>query len=283
MAELFYSATEEYGGQHVRTALAAFLSRQVVPQLSARLDAATRRELLSATAQLTLLLATMCADSGQDRTTQHHHQVAARLAVDAHDSTTLAIALRGMAAHAYDLGYHSTAVLNLAEQAVLHARYAPPAVQAFTQSHLAVVQAHHDRHAALAALAHAESSYSRADSASGPFTAYPPGALHYQRARSLTALGDHPGAVRALNTSLRLRTSDENRAALLTRAHLAEALLRLGHLEDALSHWQTFLTIYPTLHSSCAARRLGTLREQLRPHQRHPQAAALLAQAMLLS
>ncbi|MGW0769252.1 hypothetical protein [Streptomyces sp. NPDC002676] len=282
MTDLFHSAAEQYGGQPVRSALAACLAHDVIPLLYTRLREPFHRDLLSAAAQLTLLLATMCADSGHDRTAQHYHQVAAQLAADAGDSATFAIILRAMATHAYDLGHHSTAVLNLADQAAVYARRAAPAVQAYAQAHLAVVQAHYDRYAALAALARAESLFSRADAAPGPFTAYPPGALHYQRARTLTALGDPAGAVRALATSLRLRTPAEHRATILTRAYLAETHLRLGHLDQALPHWGTFLTAYPTLHSARATRHLHTLREQLRPHQRHPQVAALLAESTLL-
>ncbi|MCZ1014105.1 tetratricopeptide repeat protein [Streptomyces noursei] len=277
MTDLFHSAAEAYGGQATRSALAAYLAHNVTPLLHARVR--FHRDLLSATAQLTLLLANMCVDSGHDRTAQYYHQVAARLAADAGDAATLAITLRAMATHAYDLGYHSTAVLNLADQAAVQALRAAPAVQAYTQAHLAVVQAHHDRHAALSALARAESLFSRADAAPGPFTAYPPGSLHYQRAQTLTALGDPAGAIRALATSLRLRTPVEHRATILTRARLAETHLGLGHLDQALTHWQEFLTSYPTIHSARAARHLHSLLAQLRPYQRHPQVAALLAEA----
>lgn len=282
MTHMFHKAAEQYGGQHVRTTLAAYLADHVMPLLHGRGRGGVHRELLSATAQLTLLLAGMCVDSGHDRTAQHYHQVAARLAVEADDRVTLAIGLRAMATHAYDLGHHGSAVLNLAEQAAGHARHCPPAVQAYTQAQLAVVEAHHDRHAALSALAGAEKLYPRADAVPGPFTGYPPGALHYQRARTLTALGDPVGAIRALTVSLRLRAPGEHRATALTRAHLAETHLRLGHLDQALAHGQAFLTSYPTLDSARATQHLHTLREQLRPFQRQSQVAALLAKSALL-
>ncbi|WP_370270680.1 hypothetical protein [Streptomyces sp. V4I8] len=281
MTSLFHSAAEEYGGQCVRTTLAAYLNDHVLPLLYARLREPVHQDLLSATAQLTLLLATMSADSGHDRTAQHYHTVAARLAADADDSATLAIVLRAMATHAYDLGHYSPAVLNLADQATAHARHAAPAVQVYTQAHLAVVQAHYDRHAALTALARAESLDSQAESTPGPFATYPLAALHYQRARALTALGDPAGAIRALNTSLRLRTPAQHRATALTQAHLAETHLRLGHLDQAVLHWQAFLTAYPTLQSTRATHHLRTLCKQLRPHQRYRQAAALLTEATL--
>ncbi|MFD5514331.1 helix-turn-helix domain-containing protein [Streptomyces sp. NPDC127051] len=70
MAVLFHSAAEEYGGQHVGTALAAYVAHQVTPLLYAHIREPLHRDLLSAAAELTLLLATMCADSGHDRTAQ---------------------------------------------------------------------------------------------------------------------------------------------------------------------------------------------------------------------
>lgn len=283
MTLLFHKAAEEYGGQHVRTALAAYLAHRVIPSLYARRREPIHRELLSATAQLVLLLAIFCADSGHDRTAQHYQQVAAQLAADANDSATLAITLRVMATHAYDLGHHSAAVLNLVDQAAAYARQAPPAVQVYAQAHLAVVQAHYDQRAAVVALSRAESLYSRADSTPGPFTGYPPGALQFQCAQTLLALGDLPGAIRSLNSSLRLRTPAENRAALLTRAHLAETHLRLGHLDQAIAHWRTFLIAYSTIHSTRATRHLFMFREQLRPHQRNPKVAALLAESALFT
>ncbi|MEY9988333.1 tetratricopeptide (TPR) repeat protein [Streptomyces sp. V4I8] len=282
MSNLFHSAVEAYGGEHVRAALTAYLARHVMPLLPPHVYSPTHRDVLSAAAQLTLLLATMCADSGYQRTAQHYHQIAARLAADTGDQATLAIVLRAMATHAYNLGHYGPAVLNLAEHAAVRARTASPAVQAYTQAHLAVLQAHHDRHAALAALDRAQSLHSRVDAAPGPFTTYPAGALHFQRARALNALGDAAGAIRALTISLRLRTTDEHRAAALTRAHLAETHLRVGHLDEALNHWHVFVTAYPTLNSSRAASHLQRLGQQLLPYQRHPQVVALLAQVRLI-
>jgi tetratricopeptide (TPR) repeat protein len=283
MTALFHTAAQQYGGASVRAPIAAYLTHRVLPLLHTHTRAQIHRDLLSAAAQLTLMLGTMCADSGHDRTAQHYHQVAARLATDAGDSATLAIVLRAMATHAHNLGHHTPAVLNLAEQAVAQARHAPRVVQAYTQAHLGVVLAYHDRHAALTALAHAESLYTQTETAPGPFTAYPPGALYYQRGQTFIILGDPTNTLKSLNTSLRLRAPAECRASVLTRACLAETHLNLGHLDQAIAHWQTFLAAYPTLHSARAARHLRSLKEQLRPHQRYPAARQLLAQAKLLA
>ncbi|GLW04722.1 hypothetical protein [Streptomyces lavendulae] len=117
MVGVFAPAADQHGGQHLRPALAAYLVHNVVAHLRVLADVEACADMLSASAQLTLLLGRMCADSGHDSAAQHYHQIAARLAADAGDRTTLAIALRTMATHAHNLGHHTPAVLHLAEQA----------------------------------------------------------------------------------------------------------------------------------------------------------------------
>ncbi|MFS0693862.1 hypothetical protein [Streptomyces nitrosporeus] len=283
LTELFALSIAQHGGQAIRPALAAYLAHTVTPWLRAPSSDTTRRELLAAGAQLTLLLAEACIDADGHAATQHYQQLAVRLAAGSGDHATVAIALRAMATHATGLGHRGPAVLHLTQRAVEHARHAPPAVRSYTYAHLAVVQAHHDRRAALDALARAERFHTEgADAPPGPFTSYPEGALHYQRAQTLDALKDTPGALLALNASLRARTPGEHRAALLTHARLAGILLRHGHLERALAHWQVFVDEYPTLRSPRTHRLLKAMHGQLRPHGRHPGARDLLARADVL-
>ncbi|WP_210590900.1 hypothetical protein [Streptomyces sp. GESEQ-35] len=276
MASVFATSADQHGGQRMRAALAAYLAHEVAPLLHRPAPAQVHHGLLAATARLALLLGSMCADSGHHALAQHYHQIAARLATDADDHTTLAIALRTMATHAHDLGQHTPAVLNLAEQADQHARHAPPAVRAYTHIHLAVLNAHHNRHAAVAALLRAERLHIEADAELGPFSSYPAGALHYQRAQALATLKDRTGALTALTTSLRLRTPTERLPAALTRARLAETHLRLGHLEPALTHWHALLDAYPALRSVRADQCLTAAVQHLRPHQRRAGVADLL-------
>ncbi|WP_030688873.1 tetratricopeptide repeat protein [Streptomyces sp. NRRL B-1347] len=281
MARFFAEAAEAHGPVHVRAALAAYLHHDVTGYLSRPATDTAHRQLLSGAAQLTVLLGTMCAGDGADALTQHYHHTAARLAAEAGDAAVFAITLRTMSAHAHDLGHHTIAVLNLAQRAVDTTRTAPPIVAAYAHAHLAVMQAHHDKHAALTALAASERLYAQANNtdAPGPFTHYPAGALQYQRAQTLSTLGDTMGAAGALKTSLRLRTPTERQAATLTRARLAETLLTQGQLDAALTHWQTFLDDYPTLHSTRVRRRLDAMCSLLHPYRRHPGTAELLAHA----
>ncbi|WP_405575633.1 hypothetical protein OG317_36875 [Streptomyces sp. NBC_01167] len=218
MARVFAESAEAHGPGHVRTALAAYLGHDVTGYLQASATADLRRHLRSGAAQLTVLLGTMCAGDGADALAQHYHHTAVQLAVEAGDTATFAIALRTMSAHAHDLGHHTPAALNLAERAADASCHAAPVVAAYAQ-------AHHNRHATLTALAASERLYEQASTFPGPFTHYPAGALHYQRAQTLATLGDQAGATGALTASLRLRTPAERQASTLTRARLAETLL----------------------------------------------------------
>ncbi|KPI15300.1 helix-turn-helix domain protein [Actinobacteria bacterium OK074] len=279
MISAFSALSEQHGGGPVRASAAAYLAHHITPWLHAPATTTVHRQLMSKAAQLALLLGNMSVDSGIDALAQHYHRTAAQMAADAGDVSTLAVALRTMATHAHELGHHDVRVLNLAEQAADRARHCAHSVRAYTQAHLAVILAHHDRHAALTALARAEHLHARADSPSGPFSAYPGGALHYQRANTLATLGDLRGAINALTTSLRLRTGTEHHAAALTRARLAEAHLRLGHLDQALTHWGAFVDAYPTVQSARTIRVLTSMRQRLRPHRRHTAVTALLTHA----
>ncbi|MEU9764054.1 hypothetical protein AB0D98_30990 [Streptomyces sp. NPDC047987] len=279
MARVFAEAAQLHGSGHVRTALAAYLGHDVAGYLQAPAAEHTHRQLLTGAAQLITLLGTMSADSGADALAQRYHHTAARLAADAGDRAVFAITLRAMATHAHDLGHRTPAVMNLAGRAADAARNAPRIVRAYTQAHLAVTAAPEDRHTALTALRQAEQLHQQADSAPGPFTAYPLAALHYQRAQTLAALGERSQAIGAYTASLRLRTATERHARTLTHAHLAETLLAHGHLDAALTHWTHFLDNYPHLSSVRAARRLDVMRRHLVPHHRHRPAAALLDRA----
>ncbi|MEU7318392.1 helix-turn-helix transcriptional regulator [Streptomyces sp. NPDC007083] len=283
MARVFAEAAQLHGPGHVRSALAAYLSRDVTRCLHAPATEKARRRLLVGSAQLALMFGGMCADGGAEALAQHYQHTAAQLASEAGDASTFAIALRAMSTHAHDMGHHTPAVLHLAERAADAARAADGAVGAYAQAQLAVMQAHHNGRAALKALTAAERLHEQVPSAApGPFDHYPAAALHYQRAQTLATLGDTAGANRALTTSLRLRAPTDRQGATLTRARLAESCLAQGRLDTALAHWHRFLDAYPVLHSSRVARRLGAMRRLLHPHRRHHATAQLLARAVAL-
>ncbi|MGB8941677.1 MAG: hypothetical protein WCD21_15790 [Streptomyces sp.] len=285
MTRMFADAAALHGGEHTRPALAAYLHHTVRPLLRTAATQAVHRSLLVATSHLTLLLGTMCDDAGRIAAAQHYHHTAARLAADADDHAALAMALRAMATHAHNLGHHLPAVGHLAEAAADHARHAPDAVRAYTLAQLAVVEAHDDRRSALATFTRAEHHHTRSDQDTeppGPFTIYPEGALHFQRAHMLATFGDARAAARALSASLAARTPRERHPRALTHAHYAETLHRVGRHDEALIHWHHFFDLYPHLTSTRAAQRLATMRRLLAPHRHRPRTRDLLSRASQL-
>lgn len=284
MTDFVAGLAAAHGGQPPLTVLTAYLARDVTAYLYAPATESVHCQILSAAAQLSILLGNICIDGQEESLAQQYHRTAAHLAADADDLTTYAIALRAMATHAHDLGHHRPA-LALARQAagIAHA-HAPGITRAYVQAQLAIGEAYAgNRSEALTALQAAERFHAEADQAPGPFTSYPAAGLHYQRSRALSALGDHAGASAALAASLRTRGDAARRNRALTRARLAETLLQQGLREAALHHWHAFLDDYLALRSVSAARHLATMRQLLQPHRTHPQAARLLMRAAPLS
>ncbi|MFE5855336.1 hypothetical protein ACFQ61_19265 [Streptomyces sp. NPDC056500] len=284
MTTFFATSTGAFGGGHARTALTTYLADDVTPWLLSSATEHVHRQLLTHTAQLTILLGNMCADDNNNALAQHYHRTAAHLAAEAEDPHTYTIALRALASHALDLG-HQQPSLALTEQAAATAtHYSSPLAQSFTQSQLALAHARaNNRSRALLALHSAEILHSHADqNLTDPFDSYPIAALHYQRARTLTALRDHPAAARAYTASLRARAPQARRARALTTAHLAESQLFQGNLEESLTTWKRFLIDYPGLRSSRATASLTTMRQALRPYSTHPDVALLTEEAATL-
>ncbi|MET8825264.1 hypothetical protein ABZX40_35805 [Streptomyces sp. NPDC004610] len=281
---LFSASTGAFGGGHARTALTAYLADDVTQWLLASARDDVHRQLLTRTAQLTILLGNMCADDDAHALAQHYHRTAAHLAAEAGDPHTHTIAIRALATHALDLG-HQQAALALTEQAAATAtRHASPLTQSYTQSQLALAHARaKDRPRALLALRNAELLHSHADqNPSDPFDSYPRAALHYQRARTLSALGDHPAADHAFHASLRVRAPQARLARALTLALLAESQLIQGHLEESVSTWRRFLIDYPGLRSARATTCLTTMRKALHPYSHHPAVVRLEEEAASL-
>ncbi|MFD7288485.1 hypothetical protein [Streptomyces sp. NPDC059863] len=277
----FAASIGTFGGGHARTALTTYLADDVTPWLLSAASEQIHRQLLTHAAQLTILLGNMSADDGAVALAQHYHRTAAHLAAEADDPHTHTIALRALASHALELG-HQRPALTLAQQAAgTAARHSSELTQSFTQTQLALAHAHaDDRPRALLALHRAELLHNRAAQApADPFDSYPTAALHYQRARTLTALGDHRAADRAFHASLRARAPQARRARALTTALLATSQLRQGNLEESLTTWKRFLSDYPGLRSARATDSLTTMRQVLRPYSSRPGVALLIEEA----
>ncbi|QNP68865.1 hypothetical protein IAG44_04960 [Streptomyces roseirectus] len=230
----FTRAFLEQGGGFARETLRTYLTEAVAERLRTAREA-ERRRLSPDASRLTLLLGRMYADDLHHGAAQHCYREAWRLAAEARHLEPAVIALRTLSAQAHQLGQRRIAgtTAGLAADA---ARKAPPAVQAFTQTQLAVVAAHRgDRADALSALARADrATGDRADEPSAE--RYGRADFEYQRAETLLALHDGSAAVRAFEDALSARSRDDRRGAAMTRLRLAAALLSQGRVDEALQH-----------------------------------------------
>ncbi|MFF0506303.1 hypothetical protein ACFYUH_22235 [Streptomyces fimicarius] len=275
-SQVFAEAVDLHGAIPVRGPLAAYLALTVTPLLNTPCTLSVHQGLLSAAAQLAFLQSRVCSDAAAPARAQRYARLSAQLAQEADDRTAFALALRQMSTLAHELGHRQPVVRNLVERAATEARDSAPAVRSYILAQLAVTQADHDPGAALRSLKAAEDLEEQTDQQPGPFTTYPRGALRYQRALTLTATGDILNAIHALRSSLRHRTARERQATALTRARLAETLLRKGHLEEAVQEWELFLDAYPVLHSERIEQSLSDMCRRLRPYAQHSRTAMLL-------
>ncbi|MFK0229984.1 hypothetical protein ACIQUL_29930 [Streptomyces sp. NPDC090303] len=278
MISMFDTAAGVHGGGHLRIPAAGYLMDHVVPLFRPPAIEPGDPELRAAAARFILLLADLCVDSGLDRSAQQYQQVAVRIGFGAGDAATVAAGLSSMVAHAQELGHHEPAVVALAERAVVLAGQAPPAVRSCALAQLAFLEAQGDRRAALATLTRAERLHREAVATPDPVATYSLAALQCQRASTFVALGDTAGAVRALAASLRARGPDERCATAIAHARIAELCASLGRFEQSVEHSRAFLSVYPTLHSARAARRLDSLCRQLHARETEPVVRAFLSQ-----
>ncbi|MEY9998096.1 tetratricopeptide (TPR) repeat protein [Streptomyces sp. V4I8] len=284
MTKAFADQMDRHGGGHARATLAAYLANDVTRILIAAAPPLLHRELVTATSQLTHLLARMTSDAGHQGLAQIYFETALELARVAENRAAYAVTLRAMSAQAMQLGHHRNA-LALADAAL---EAAGPrvngATRAFLLSQQAVTCAHDgQRRAAITSLSAAEAQLERASSTPGPFTSYPRAGLEYQRAQTLLALGLRADALAALRDSARLRTPDRRRASALTEFRVAEVLLAMGNLEEACTHLNQFLDQWPLLRSAQIDQAVAKLRGSLRPYLRQRQALAVWERARSLA
>ncbi|ATL25602.1 tetratricopeptide repeat protein [Streptomyces formicae] len=279
-ARLFASLGNAHGGAHARSALAAYLADDASSLLSAPATETLHRQLLVGCAQLTHLLASMTADAGHPGLAQHYYRTALALAHEASHRPTYAITLRATSTLALRLGYLPTAA-RLAQAATdIAGSTVAPAAWSFLLSQRALTRAATSQsRLALADLDAAEHAHSRASIEPGAFSVYPRAGLDYQRAETFHALDQPVEALAAYQDAARHRAPAEHKLYALTQARLAESLLRIGHLEQACTHWHLFLDHYPHLRSAQADQVLAGLRRTLASFPRQPHATALRERA----
>ncbi|MFE5853475.1 hypothetical protein ACFQ61_09715 [Streptomyces sp. NPDC056500] len=276
MTQTFAGLSSRHGGAHVRAMLAAYLDDQVARLFNTPATLPLRADLLAGAAQLTHLLAGMNDESGRPGLGQGYFRTALDLAWQADSPRLYAITLRAMSAQALRLG-HPRHARDLAEGA-LHALpdHADPATRSFLLAqHAHSLAVTGEARRALADLASAERLHEQAGDADGPFRTYPRAGLDYQRAQTLLALGDTTRGLAALESSVRKRTPAHRRTHALTRARLAQTLLRQGHVEAGTAHGHLFLDNYPHLHSTHVDAALEQLARHLAGFPRQREATHL--------
>jgi tetratricopeptide (TPR) repeat protein len=284
MTSVFADLDSAVGGSGARHALAAYLGQDVAPLLRASASPRLRRRLFAATTQLSYLCGFMCFDDQAHGLAQRYYRVALQLAAENGDQRSYAITMRELSVQALVLG-HPRHSVHLAETAATMSRALPQRQQAFLFGQLAVAHAAGgDKLNALTTLTAAERSFDRASSGAGEpaIGAYHYASLAHQEASVRALLGDRKGAVGALSDSVRHRPLTERRSRAITLAQLAELHLGLGHLDEAVTTWNTFLDEYPALRSRRAADALVNLKASARSYTGHPAAKLLLGRATRL-
>ncbi|QFZ18452.1 hypothetical protein [Saccharothrix syringae] len=273
----FLSLDRAFGGGAARLALATYLANDVTTRCS---DTRARRELLTAAAELTRLMAFKCFDSLQHNLAQRYYRMSLRLSTEAGDHLGYARTLCGMSAQASFLGHHAQAV-QLADTAVGHASgRAPARIRALLLGHTAVAHAMSANHrTALSHLAQAERYLSEVDDVRTPDAQAAQADLAHRTGLVLTLLRDASRAEPWLHTSLRHRPEGERRSRMLTVHALADLQLRRGNLEQACATWESFLDDYPYMHSERVDCAFRSFRRKLGAYQAHPAASRVLHQS----
>ncbi|MFI0859785.1 hypothetical protein ACH4RA_05810 [Streptomyces smyrnaeus] len=287
-ARFFTLQADRYGGGHIRTSLAAYLSG-LVRTLRCGEEGVHHRGMQAGAARLSYLLARVYADEHRHGLAQRAFLTAAELAEEAADPEGVALARRALSSQAHQLG-HPRASLALAEAALAAAPAdTDPSARAFLYAGLAVADAAcGDGDRALDALGRAERQLARApvdlttgpESPSGePVGTYQNAALLYQSSQVRAALGDREGAIHDLRASLHSRPTGERRTRALCQAELAELLLACGRLEEACAVWSGFLEVSAQVRSGRVLAARARIPGLLRPYARDRRVRSLLVQA----
>jgi tetratricopeptide (TPR) repeat protein len=282
---LFSDADGALGASMVRGALADYLAKTISPWLRTEVGSARdRQELFGVSAELAYLCGFMCFDDELHGSAQRYYRAALRLSAQAGDAVRYAITLRAMSVQARSLNHHKQAV-QLAEASLETAgRHAPPQTRAFLVGQVAVAAAASgERRHATTSLCAVERALAGTDGAPTAIGAYHHGSFAHQRAAVAACLGDKSAAIAALRESIRQRPPGEYRSHAIMLARLAELLMDLGRLDEAVATWHRFLDIYPAVRSGRVNTAMGILRARTRSHQSNSMAKALSCRAAALS
>lgn len=273
---MFAALDDQYGGGHARTAVAAYLTRDIAPLLRGT-GGRARQDLFCAAAELTYLAAYMAMDAGANDLATRYYISTIRLASEAGDMTLRATGLRSMAVQAAELGHYGEA-FDLAEAAAssLGGR-GPERTRAWVRGMQAeTAAAVGSRWDALTLLRQTEAQLEHADSLpEADWTGnYRRESFEHQTGLALTQLGDHITAARHYTASMSTRRPVERRTRALIGLRAAHAHLLSGAVDQAAATVLDLGADVCSISSARVRKELRQLRTDWQPYRGDAQIAA---------
>lgn len=236
MTQTFRRLDNRYGGGHSRIVVSSYLRSTVEPLLKDdRTAAVSKKQLLTAAAEMHQLVGWMCYDTGQAEAGRHHLRQALQLCQQAGDDALAAEMLAGMSHHAAFHGAPESAV----DLAIAARQAASRTGLAALQAEADVMQAHGfalqgDQRSCLNALRNAEQAFGGVDFADVPawLSYFDHAYLAAKFAHAFRDLGMLREAEVFARRSLDMSEGYE-RGRLFNTALLASTLADQGRVEEA--------------------------------------------------
>ncbi|WP_145503778.1 Tat pathway signal protein [Streptomyces sp. CFMR 7] len=271
---VFFSARDQRrGGAAGRSALAAHLSLEAAPLLSSRIPTEQlRRDLYSATAEMTYLAGWMAFDAGEHRRAQRYFTLAAKLAAEAADGPLAGHILRAMAHQAVDLN-HPGKALDLADASMTADRYGRASCREKALLgivHARALAATGDRRGTLAAISRAERDLAR-DTGDAPdrVSFFARASLSHETACALRDLGSLRDAEHHFKESVATRRRQlYARTHSVTLGYLGSVQIRRGGLDEGCSTYNQALDAMDGISSGRARDVIVQMQRDLSPVRR---------------
>ncbi|MGW5927190.1 Tat pathway signal protein [Streptomyces anulatus] len=268
---VFFSARDQRrGGAAGRSALAAHLSMEAAPLLSSRIPSEhLRRELYSATAEMTYLAGWMAFDANEHRRAQRYFTLAAKLAAEAADGPLAGHILRAMAHQAVDLN-HPGQALDLASASMAADRYGQASWREKALLgivHARALAATGDRRETLAAISRAERDLAR-DTGDAPdrVSFFAHASLSHETACALRDLGNLRDAEVHFKESVATRRRQlYARTHSVTLGYLGSVQIRRGGLDEGCGTYNEALDALDGISSGRTRNVIVQIQQDLSP------------------
>ncbi|MFF4859980.1 Tat pathway signal protein [Streptomyces rubiginosohelvolus] len=271
---VFFSARDQRrGGAAGRSALAAHLSLEAAPLLSSRIpNEHLRRDLYSATAEMTYLAGWMAFDAGKHRQAQRYFTLAAKLAAEAADGPLAGHILRAMAHQAVDLN-HPGRALQLADASMATDRYGQASWREKALLgivHARALAATGDRRGTLAAISRAERDLGR-DTGNAPdrVSFFAQASLSHETACALRDLGNLRDSEAHFKLSVATRRRQlYARTHSVTLGYLGSVQIRRGGLDEGCGTYNQALDAMEGISSGRSRDVIVQIQRDLSPVRR---------------